>query len=107
MVREIPPQQAVQQQRGGALVVDVREPSEWARGHVSGARNIPLDDLPVQLQAGALPRDREILFICASGSRSWNAASLAQARGYQNAASVAGGTSQWARLGLPIEGPGR
>lgn len=107
MVREVHPHEAVQRQRGGALVVDVREPYEWAQGHVSGAEHIPLDDLPIRLRDGALPREGEILFICASGGRSWNAASLAAANGYQNVASVAGGTSQWVQLGLPIERGGR
>ncbi|MHB8613634.1 MAG: rhodanese-like domain-containing protein [Candidatus Dormibacteraceae bacterium] len=107
MVREIDPQQALQRQRGGALVVDVREPYEWARGHVSGAEHIPLDDLPIRLRNGALPREGEILFICASGGRSSNAAALATANGYRNVASVAGGTSRWAQLGLPIERVGQ
>lgn len=103
MVREVDPQMAAQLQREGAVVVDVREPDEWALGHVSGAQLIPSGDLPRRLQAGALPRESEILFICASGGRSWNAASLAEASGYHKVASVAGGTSKWRELGLPIE----
>ena len=42
MVREVDPQMAAQLQREGAVVVDVREPDEWALGHVSGAQLIPL-----------------------------------------------------------------
>ena len=107
MVREVNPKDALQRQRSGARVVDVREPNEWARGHVSGAEHIPLDVLPTRLRDGALPREAEILFICASGGRSANAAALAEASGYRNVASVAGGTSEWAYLGLPVEGGGR
>ena len=107
MVREVNPQEALQRQRAGALVVDVREPHEWARGHVNGAEHIPLDDLLARLRDGALPREGEILFICASGGRSSNAATLAAQTGYQNVASVSGGTSKWAQLGLPVEGGGR
>ena len=107
LVREVDPQEALQRQRAGALVVDVREPHEWARGHVKGAEHISLDDLPVRLRDGVLPREGEILFICASGNRSLNAAALAAETGYRNVASVAGGTSEWAQLGLPIEGGGR
>lgn len=107
MVREVDPRQALQRQRSVALVVDVREPHEWARGHVSGATHIPLDALPVRLRDGALPREGEILFICASGGRSASAAALAARNGYRNVASVSGGTSRWAQLGLPIEGGSR
>ncbi|GAC1658269.1 MAG: hypothetical protein NVS9B1_17810 [Candidatus Dormibacteraceae bacterium] len=103
MVNEINPGEALQRQREGALVVDVREAQEWAQGHVSGAEHIPLDDLPNRLRDGALPREAEILFICASGGRSWNAAFLADANGYRNVGSVAGGTARWAQLGLPID----
>lgn len=94
-------------QQAGALVVDVREPAEWARGHVRGAQHIPLDALPARLRDGFLPREGEILFICASGARSSNAASLAARNGYRNVASVAGGTSEWIRLRLPIDAGGR
>ena len=107
MVREVNTREALQRQRAGALVVDVREPYEWARGHVQGAEHIPLDDLSVRLRDGALPREREVLFICASGGRSSNAAALAARSGYRNVASVSGGMSEWAQLGLPIERGGR
>jgi len=103
MIREVDPQVAAQLQREGAIVVDVREPYEWAQGHVSGAQLIPSGELPRRFQAGALPRESEILFICASGARSWDAASLAEASGYHRVASVVGGTSRWRQLGLPIE----
>ena len=107
MLSEITPQDALQRQRAGALVVDVREPSEWSRGHVSGAEHIPLDQLPVRLREGALPTEAEILFICASGNRSSYAVAIAADSGYRNVASVAGGTSEWHYLGLPIVGGAR
>lgn len=47
---------------GGAMVIDVRPPSEYAAGHIEGALNIPLDDLTERL--GQLPRDQEIVAYC-------------------------------------------
>ena len=103
MVQEVDTQQALERQRAGALVIDVRDLGEWAQGHVTGAEHIPLADLLGRLNTGALAHDREIVFICASGARSYHAATLAAQLGYGNVSSVAGGTSEWAGRGLPIE----
>lgn len=81
---------------GGALVVDVREGSEFVAGHVPGARWIPMGMLSGSL--GALPRDRAFMVICASGNRSQVGAELPARAGY-DAASVRGGTAAWASCG--------
>ena len=52
----------------GALILDVRTPGEFARGHAPGSRNVPLDSLVSQLKA--LDRTKPILVCCASGARS-------------------------------------
>ncbi|MBP9812864.1 rhodanese-like domain-containing protein [Candidatus Saccharibacteria bacterium] len=67
------------------LIVDVREPSEFARGHVEGAVNIP----PSQLMAGApqlnnVPKDTQIILYCLSGSRSNSSMRFLQAMGFTN-----------------------
>ncbi|MHB1525253.1 MAG: rhodanese-like domain-containing protein [Candidatus Dormibacteria bacterium] len=85
--------------RSGCLVVDVREPSEFARGHVAGARSIPLRH--VAQRAAELPRDRVIHVICASGHRSRVAARILESSGLE-VRSVAGGTAGWARQNLPL-----
>ena len=51
---------------GGLDVIDVRDPRDWASGHLPGARSVPLEDLRAEPRA-ALPRDK-ILFACARGS---------------------------------------
>jgi rhodanese-related sulfurtransferase len=84
---------------GGATVIDVREPDEYASGHVPGARLMPLGRLPRHL--GELPRDRRVYVICASGNRSKAAADLL-ARAGVDAVSVAGGTGGWQRAGRPV-----
>ena len=83
----------------GAVVVDVREPGEYAAGHVPGAVLIPLAVLPVR--AHELPRNRRLHVICASGGRSAQAAEWLAAAGW-DAVSVAGGTAAWQRAGYPV-----
>jgi rhodanese-related sulfurtransferase len=106
--RVVEPQQAKEAVERGAVLLDVREPHEWRAGHAPKARHIPLSQLG--RRAGELPRNREVLVVCRSGSRSARAAKmLAAQRG--DVANVKGGMGAWARSGLPVVakggGPGR
>ncbi len=83
----------------GGYVIDVREPYEYAAGHVPGARLVPLAQLPHH--AAELPAGETVYVICASGNRSWTAAQYLIRRGF-DARSVAGGTGDWAPRGLPV-----
>ena len=83
----------------GAFVVDVREPGEYAGGHVPGATLVPMGQLPSRLPE--IPKDKPIYVICASGNRSLSMTSLLVRAGHE-AYSVAGGTEAWARAGHPI-----
>ncbi|MFB7511653.1 MULTISPECIES: rhodanese-like domain-containing protein [unclassified Streptomyces] len=83
----------------GAFAIDVREPDEFAAGHVPGVRTAPLSELGAHL--AALPADRPVYVICASGNRSAWAAEHLEAAGFA-ALSVAGGTSGWVRTGRPV-----
>lgn len=97
----IEPAEARQHQTEGALLIDVREPDEWAAGHAPKARHIPLGQLEQQL--GTLPRNRELLFICRSGARSAQAMATARRAGLTTARNVRGGLLAWQRAGLPVE----
>jgi rhodanese-related sulfurtransferase len=85
--------------RDGAVVVDVREPFEYAEGHVPGAVLMPLRQLASR--AAELPRGVLVYVICASGNRSLSAAEYLTATGV-DAWSVAGGTGAWLRAGRPV-----
>jgi hydroxyacylglutathione hydrolase len=90
--------------RGGPdapVLIDVRQPTEFADGHVPGALPIGAGELPDRLDQ--LPRDRPIATICASGYRSSVAASLLRAAGFEHVAWVSGGVPSWRALGLPLE----
>jgi rhodanese-related sulfurtransferase len=71
-----------------AYVLDVREPREFALGHVEGATNIPLHSLRARMSE--LPRDREILVYCAVGQRSYYASRALRLNGF-SAKNISGG----------------
>jgi rhodanese-related sulfurtransferase len=85
---------------GGLDIVDVREPSEWAEGHLPGARLVPLGQLRANPRA-LLPRDR-VLFVCAAGVRSQTAAKVAAGLGLGDLYNLSGGTRSWTAAGLPL-----
>ncbi|MFK7926851.1 MAG: rhodanese-like domain-containing protein [Myxococcota bacterium] len=67
----------------GALLLDVRSPSEFADGHVEGARNVPVD--AVQSAIDSLgEKTQPIVVYCRSGARSAQAARLLMAAGYSD-----------------------
>ncbi len=80
-------------------LLDVREDDEWAAGHVSGARHIPLGQLSAR--AGEVPQDELIYVICRSGARSGRAAEALAGAGWR-AVNVAGGMQDWAAAGRPM-----
>ncbi|WP_046775694.1 rhodanese-like domain-containing protein [Streptomyces yangpuensis] len=85
----------------GAVLLDVREPAEWAAGHAPGAVHAPLSAL---LTGAALPpaaQGRPLMVICRSGHRSQRAAKLLTGRG-ATAVDVKGGMNAWAAAGLPV-----
>jgi rhodanese-related sulfurtransferase len=84
----------------GTILLDVREPVEYAAGHVPGAVNLPQADLADRLDE--LPRDRLVLLICQGGYRSLRAAQFLKQMGFAQIASVAGGTVAWTETGKPL-----
>ncbi|MES2658266.1 MAG: molybdopterin-synthase adenylyltransferase MoeB [Verrucomicrobiota bacterium] len=75
------------------LLIDVREPDEYAVTHIEGSRLIPLKTLPEQLDS--LPKDREILVHCKAGGRSAKAVQLMLDHGYTRVKNVTGGMDAW------------
>ena len=80
--------QAWIQEHDGVLL-DVREPMEWARGTLPGSTTISLSFLPGSL--GELDQDRPVLVVCRAGNRSMLAAQFLQRNGFKNAANLFGG----------------
>lgn len=82
------------------LVLDVRQPEEFRTGHINGAKLMPLNDLHRKMSE--LPKEREIVCICASGSRSSSAAKTLAKEGF-NVLNVQGGMLAWRRAKLPMQ----
>jgi rhodanese-related sulfurtransferase len=82
-------------------VVDVRDEAEWVAGHIPGSRVIPLDTLRTDPEA--MLGKKPILFVCARGVRSLNAAKLAERLGFENIYNLEGGTSAWTKAGFALE----
>jgi rhodanese-related sulfurtransferase len=97
------PQQARQLQEHGAILLDVREDSEWRAGHAPGARHIPLSRLRARTRD--LPPQRTVITICRSGHRSAAAAALLARQG-RDVINMSGGIHAWARAGLPVVAAG-
>jgi rhodanese-related sulfurtransferase len=93
--------QLINRQR--AVVVDVREPEEFATGHVTGARNVPLAQLEQKLPATVKNKSLPLLLICATGARAQRAVATAKKLGYEQAQAVAGGLKSWKDANLPVE----
>jgi rhodanese-related sulfurtransferase len=92
--------EAVARHGDGAFVLDVREPSEWAEGHIEGATLIPLGELAGRL--AEVPRDRDVVVVCRSGNRSAQGRDILRDAGYVNVTSMAGGITDWIAEGRPI-----
>jgi rhodanese-related sulfurtransferase len=82
------------------LVLDVREPEEYAQGHVPGAINLPQAELASRLDE--LPRTRSLTLICRSGSRSLRAAQFLKQLGFEQVLNVRGGTLAWRAADKPL-----
>jgi rhodanese-related sulfurtransferase/transcriptional regulator with XRE-family HTH domain len=104
MIKTVGPREAeALTKRGGVDVVDVREPHEWATGHVPGARLVPLGALRASWDDAKVKSP--VLFLCAKGGRSTAAAEVAAQHGLDEIYSLDGGTIAWRAEGLPITVP--
>ena len=97
------------------LIIDIREPEEFARGYIPGAVLSPRGLLEFEIHGlvqrtatdpNVAPEDRDIVLYCGTGGRSALAADTLDKMGYRNVRSMDGGIVAWAALQLPIEVPG-
>lgn len=76
-----------------AQLIDVREPNEFEKGHILGARNIPLTQMKQRLVE--LRKDKPVYLYCQGGSRSARAAQLLHKKGYEDISQLKGGFKKW------------
>jgi sulfur-carrier protein adenylyltransferase/sulfurtransferase len=106
-IEEVDPKTAHDEvERGGALLIDVREPYEWDEAHIGGAKLVPQRSVAERIDELAPDRSQRLLLHCRVGNRSARAAdTLENELGYENVASVAGGIEAWREAGLSVIEP--
>jgi rhodanese-related sulfurtransferase len=88
---------------GEARVIDVREQSEWAAGHIPGSEYLGRGILERDIESLVPDKDADLILYCGGGFRSALATDNLQKMGYSNVASMAGGWREWQVKGLPTE----
>jgi rhodanese-related sulfurtransferase len=101
-IPEVGARAAAEKLAAGAVALDVREADEWQAGRIAGALHIPLGEL--NARQDEIPRDRPIVAVCRSGSRS-SAITEALIRAGYEAENLAGGMQAWQAAGLPLDPP--
>jgi len=91
--------EALALREAGAFILDVRQPDEWAAGHIPDATLIPLGDLPARI--AEVPKDRQVVVVCRSGNRSAQGRDILLGAGRPSVTSMAGGMNDWAAAGYP------
>ena len=89
--------------REDALVIDVRDADAYAKGHILGAKSVPLADLA--RRAGDLEKHKSkaVIVSCQNGDRSSAAAATLRERGFSRVHPLNGGFVAWQQAGLPVE----
>lgn len=97
--------EALRRQQRGAVLLDVREAAEWAQESLSHALQLARSVLEFEIEQRLPDREREILLLCAAGSRALLCADTLTRFGYQRLAVVDGGMRAWAAAQLPVVVP--
>jgi rhodanese-related sulfurtransferase len=97
-----PSQATLLMNRENAIVIDVRESSEWNTGHIAGARHIPMPKLQEKLAELEKFKQRPLIICCLSGNRSSVAASTLRKAGFEKVFNLAGGITSWREAKLPL-----
>lgn len=89
--------------RRDAVVVDVREGSEYAAGHIPNAKHIPAGQLASRLKELEKFKQRPILLTCSNGTRSASATGVLKKHGFNEVVNLKGGLMAWQQASLPVE----
>ncbi len=98
----IDPQAAVTLINADAVVVDLRSPEAFARGHIVNARNIPFDELSANHEKINKLKSKPILAVCDAGMTSRRAVDSLRKSGIENIYGLKGGIAAWTEASLPL-----
>lgn len=88
--------------QGKSVILDVREPAQFATGHMRDAKNIPLKELPNRLPELDRFKSKTVIVVCQAGAGSARAASRLKKAGFDQVVSLQGGLAAWQGQGLPL-----
>ncbi|HYG31825.1 MAG TPA: rhodanese-like domain-containing protein [Methylophilaceae bacterium] len=88
--------------RENALVLDVREDAEYAAGHITDARHIPLTQLESRVGELGKFKDKPVLVNCQAGMRSAKACGILKKHGFSKVWNLQGGLNAWQQAKLPV-----
>lgn len=86
-----------------ALVLDVREESEYKLGHILGSKLVPLNKLNERMGELEKHKEQPVVVVCRTGNRSGTACTLLGKQGFSQAYNLAGGVTAWQKANLPLE----
>ena len=88
--------------RGKPLILDVRDATEFATGHIQGAKNIPLAELATRIKEIEKFKDKPVLVHCQRGMRAKSACSILRAQQFNQLNNLQGGLDTWVEAKLPL-----
>lgn len=87
--------------RGKTVVLDVRDPAEFANGHLRDAKNIPLADLQSRIGELDKSKGKSVVVVCQTGARADKAMKILQGAGFDDVVGLDGGLAAWQAANLP------
>jgi rhodanese-related sulfurtransferase len=88
--------------REDAIVVDVREPHEFAAGHLPNARHIPVGQFAQRIGELDKLKGKPVIVVCHSGNRSSSACNALEKSGFEKVYNLSGGIAAWEQAGMPV-----
>jgi rhodanese-related sulfurtransferase len=89
--------------RDDAVVVDLRPAADYAKGHILGAKSLPLAELDKRTGELDKYKAKPVILHCADGNRAGNGVALLRKAGFANVVNLTGGYGAWLQAGLPVE----
>jgi rhodanese-related sulfurtransferase len=96
------PTEAVKLINNDAMVLDLRSAESFSRGHIAGARNVPMDELDGHMEKLAKFRNKPVVAVCDAGITSSKAVNALRNSGFESVYNLKGGMNAWDQAGLPV-----
>jgi len=96
------PTEAVKLINNDAMVLDLRSAESFSRGHIAGARNVPMDELDGHMEKLAKFRSKPVVAVCDAGITSSKAVNALRNSGFDSVYNLKGGMNAWGQAGLPV-----